>query len=500
MPFFRSQRGIGRGETPESQLEAPIFAAALLLFGLALWAQHLVFHNPSITVALAVSGLVFGVTVTRADFGVYILIIAMLLSPEIEMEDVKSGHRNFTVRYDDLLIMVIFLGVMVKLAFEGRFSLWRPSPVNVPIMLYFGVCLLSTLLALERNLGAWDRTMAMFTLLKMLQFYLVFWLVGHATTSLRQVRRQLALFFVVAVVVAGYGIYSIGTTPRVSAPFESGGTEPNTLGGYLVICICVALGLFTQARSWRWRLVFLGLVAVCGLPLLYTLSRASYLAIIAGATVVGLVGRSYLIVAAVALTLAASPVIMPPEVIQRVAHTFQEEHGYDVGGVVMVDKSTGERFMVWRKVGFLVTLAPIYALFGGGVAWERVLDSQYARVILETGLVGLAAFLYLQFSVLRTVREAYRWTDDWVGRGLAMGMFAVTLALIVHSTGTISFLIVRIMMPFWVLVAMCAHVRNEAIAAHWARHQARQRAKREAAAVAEESTAPTPAGGAVSPT
>jgi hypothetical protein len=495
MPLFRSQRGIGRGETPESQLEAPIFAAALLLFGLVLWAQHLIFHNSNVTVALAVSGLVFGVTVTRADFGVYILIIAMLLSPEIELQDVESGHRSFTIRYDDMLILVIFMGVMVKLAYEGRFTLWQPSPVNLPIAAYYAVCLVSTLLAMERSLGAWDRNLAFFTLLKMLQFYMVFWLVGHATTSLRQVRQQLALFFVVALIVALYGVYSIGTTPRVSAPFESGGTEPNTLGGYLVICICVALGLHTQARETRWRLLFLGMALVCAFPLLYTLSRASYLALIVGTTVVGVVGRSYLLLGAVVLVLAASPYVMPPEVIERVAYTFQEEHGYDVGGGVMVDKSTGERFMIWRKVGFILTLAPVYALFGGGVAWERVLDSQYARVILETGLVGLAAFVFLQFSVLRTLRQSYRWTEDWVGRGLAMGMFAVTLALIVHSTGTISFLIVRIMMPFWVLTAMCVHIRNHAIATHYARHRARVQAARAAAEAAA-----APPGRAASPT
>jgi O-antigen ligase len=58
-----------------------------------------------------------------------------------------------------------------------------------------------------------------------------------------------------------------------------------------------------------------------------------------------------------------------------------------------------------------------------------------------------------------------------------MGMFASTLALMVHSMGTISFLIVRIMMPFWVLTAMCVYVRNDAIAMHWARAKARRLAK-----------------------
>ena len=81
---------------------------------------------------------------------------------------------------------------------------------------------------------------------------------------------------------------------------------------------------------------------------------------------------------------------------------------------------------------------------GGGVSWNRILDSQYARVIIETGLLGLAAFAFLQLQILRAVRQAYRWTDDWVGRGMAMGVFATTIGLLVHAMGTISFLILHL--------------------------------------------------------
>lgn len=496
MALFRSERGIGRGEAPESQLEAPFLVGAMLVFGLALFVQHQLLHNTNATIALALSGAVFGITMMRVAFGVYILMIAMLLSPEIEMGDVASGERAFTIRYDDLLIVVIFLGVMLKLAYDGRFSLWQPSPINIAILLYFGLCIVSTLLALDRNLGAWDRRTALFVMMKMLQYYMVFWLVGQAITTRIQVRRQLTVYFIVAAIVSLYGMYSIGTTPRVSAPFETGGTEPNTLGGYLVVAMCVALGLSTQAPTVVRRFFFLGLFALCGVPMLYTLSRASYLAIIMGVLTIAVIGRKYLLLAGLVAVLAFSPLLMPQDVIDRVTYTFQPEHGQEVIGGVMVDKSTGERFLIWEKVRFILTLAPVYTLFGGGVSWESVLDSQYARVILETGLLGLMAFLFLQWRILKTQRQAFRWTDDWVGRGLAMGMFASTLALMVHSMGTISFLIVRIMMPFWVLTAMCVFVRNDAITQHWARLQARraQQAGKPVASPEGSKDAPTPAG------
>ena len=99
---------------------------------------------------------------------------------------------------------------------------------------------------------------------------------------------------------------------------------------------------------------------------------------------------------------------------------------------------------------------------------------------METGLIGLAAFLFLQYRILRTCREAYRWSRDWVARGLALGAVAATVGLITHSLGTISFLIIRIMEPFWFLVALTVVVRLLAI-----EDLARQRRSQEQAASEE---------------
>lgn len=491
MALFRSERGIGRGEVAESRLEAPFFAAFIMGCSLLLLVQHLYLGNDSITAALAISLLVFGITVTRVDFGVYILVIAMLLSPEIEAGYSISGERALNLRYDDVLIIVIFLGVMVKIAFENRLRLWQPSPVNAGIVAYYSVCIFSTLLALERSLGAWDRRTAMFVMLKMLEFYMVFFLVGHALRNLHEVRKQLVLFFAVALIVSGYALYTVGVEPRVSAPFEKGGTEPNTLGGYLVIVMCVAFGLFTQAHTLRLKAAFLSLCGVSFIPFLYTLSRASYLAFLVGLVALCVLSRKYAILALVVIVLLCSPFVMPEKVQERVIYTFQEDSGAEIGGLE-VDKSTHERLLVWRKVRFILGIGGIFPFFGGGVSWETVMDSQYARVILETGLVGLAAFLFMQLMILKTTREAYRWTDDWVGRGVGMGMFAATLALVVHSIGTISFLIVRIMEPYWFLIAICALVRNDALAKHRARLA--QPAGIQAQAAGESPARPQPAG------
>ena len=469
MPFFRDTQGIGRGEVAESRMDLPFVAIFMAFCAVVVLIVHIYAHNNTITLALAVSMIVFGVTVVRVDMGIIILIFAMLLSPEVDFGEGHSrGVHGFSIRYDDILIGVIFLGVLVKLAFEGRQSFWRPSPVNAGILAYFSICLVSTLLALQRNLPAWDPKLAMFTLLKMTEFYMVYFMVGNAVRHLGDVRKFLWYFLLVAFIVCVTCSVTVGSVDRVGTPFQKHGTEPNTLGGYLTLVMIISMALMTQTKKFTQKALFFLLFCAAFFPFLFTLSRASYFALIVGMIALGILTRKWYLLAAIALVLILSPMIMPDTVKDRVNYTFQRGtgeqviiHGQDTG--LQVDKSTYERVYVWNKVWFLLHIVP---WFGGGVAWEQVLDSQYARVIMETGLFGLAAFLFMQFRILRTCREASRWTRDWIGRGLALGTTAATIAMMVHSFGTISFVIIRIMEPFWFLVALTVVVRLIAIQDH----------------------------------
>ncbi len=464
--FNSAEYQIGRGETAESQIEAPIFAAFVLIAAIAVLFVHIYFKNQAITVALAVSLLIFGITMMRVDWGVYFLVIAMMLSPEIGEGDVGTARRAVNLRYDDILIIVVFFGVLLKNAYENRGTIWLPSPINVGIVLYFACCLFSTMLAFRASIPLFDKRESMFILLKMLEFYMVFVFVGTAVRTNDQIRKQLILFFVVAAIVAVFGLHSRQFTEeaRVSSPFEQGGSEPNTLGGYLTMVTLLAAALFTQAPTRRIKWLCFGMAMLTFFPMLFTLSRASYIAIIVGMVVIALIAKKHWMVAGLALVLIFSKQIMPVDVQDRVANTFIDDGqavqlgDYETG--ITVDKSTHERIYVWEKVRFNLRVWP---LLGGGVAWGRVLDSQYARVIIETGLVGLMAFVFMQFRVLKSARETYKWTDDWVGRGLGIAAFAITIALIAHSMATISFLIVRIMEPYWFLVAMAMVARHNAI-------------------------------------
>ncbi len=306
---------------------------------------------------------------------------------------------------------------------------------------------------------------------------MVFILVGSALRTLDDVRKQLTFFFVVATIVCAYGIYGIRALHRVTAPFEGGrGAEPNTFGGYVIIVMSVAGGLFITAPNRRIKLICLFLIVAAFIPFLYTLSRASYVAFLVALLALGITSRKLVILATLIAILCLYPILAPKEIQDRVNYTFQRGGGKplviagrDTG--LQVDKSTHERLYVWAKVRYNLKVWP---WFGGGVSWETVYDSHYARVIIETGLLGFAAFLFMQYRILRTTHEAYRWSRNWLARGLALGAHTATIGLIVHAMGTISFLIIRIMEPFWFILALTVVVRAIAVEDHLRRPTGQQ--------------------------
>ena len=69
-------------------------------------------------------------------------------------------------------------------------------------------------------------------------------------------------------------------------------------------------------------------------------------------------------------------------------------------------------------------------------------------------MVGLAAFLWLVWAVLKVGVGSFRALTDPEERGLALGFVAGTFGLLGHALGANTFIIVRIMEPFWFFAAI----------------------------------------------
>ncbi|MBI5189857.1 MAG: hypothetical protein HZA22_04225 [Nitrospirae bacterium] len=423
-------------------------AAALLVYcALALFISQ----SSAKLVLLAVGGLLLTASAfIYAEGALYALIFSMLLSPQIVVGE--TAAREITLRLDDFLIIFISLGWLARVAVNKELGLFLRTPLNGPIGLYILACVASTSAGVVAGLVG--PLSGAFFLLKYVEFFFVYFIAVNHVKDGTQVKRFVAALLVVCLLTSIYALIQVPLGGRVSAPFEKY-SEPNTLGGYLVLMLSLTAGMMMTARKRRSIFMLCGVGAVIAVPLLHTLSRASWLA----GTMMTLAllvfsDRKLALAAAVALAVAVSPLVLPEQVKERAVSTFQPDRGFrqsqTVAGVTL-DPSTSERISGFKRSLSKWSDRPI---FGYGITGAGFIDGQYFRTIVELGLVGLAAFLYMLYRVFRILYTAYRSEEDPYFRGLALGALAGLLAMMAHALGSNSFMIVRIMEPFWFAVGL----------------------------------------------
>jgi O-antigen ligase len=165
--------------------------------------------------------------------------------------------------------------------------------------------------------------------------------------------------------------------------------------------------------------------------------------------------RFFFIVGAIFL-LVALPYIAPESTKERFVGTFRADPGFDRTERFMgqgLDPSSSERLTSYKKGFEKWKKRP---LLGYGVTGGGFIDGQFIRVLVETGLVGLALFLFLLWRMALFLWNTYWSVDDPFFKALYLGMLAALAGLVGHGISASSFIIVRIMEPFWFLMGLAA--------------------------------------------
>jgi O-antigen ligase len=90
------------------------------------------------------------------------------------------------------------------------------------------------------------------------------------------------------------------------------------------------------------------------------------------------------------------------------------------------------------------------------VTGYQFIDAQFPRVLVETGILGLTAFLYLIYSIFKLALQNLKEVKTMFSQGLVIGFISGFVGLVVHAIGANTFIIVRIMEPFWFFVGIVA--------------------------------------------
>jgi O-antigen ligase len=233
--------------------------------------------------------------------------------------------------------------------------------------------------------------------------------------------------------------------------------EPNIAACMIMIGVLVQLAQVSAgARIRRWKIL------VLFVALALTVSRSAILGLITG--VVVLVGVRGISRRLLRLALAAGVLVLAalPKLIQ-----FGMAYGrFSVGS----GTSAGARVISWLQALRVFRDNPVFGIgfntYGyvnekyGGI---RLGTSAYASdggllfVAVTTGLVGLAVYLWMLWTVSSNARRVWRDVDATPeARGLAVGVVASIAAVIVQSVFANSILTPFVMEILWVLWASVA--------------------------------------------
>lgn len=328
----------------------------------------------------------------------------------------------------DLCLGGALLVWILRLLADRRESL-RSSGVDLPVLLYVGVCLTALILGTAYQTTSAD--MRLF--LKFLNSVIFFFVVGNWVRDLGTLRRlieALALGGAAAAVIS-IGLYYLPapTATRYLASLSKLGypdsdilqyiagtqtqraigtsIDPNTLGATLMICGTLLVGLLVLSRSTRRRLVLLSGLGLILVALLLTYSRGSLIGLLAGCAVIATLRyrRLWVVAGLLIVVLALSGQLAQSSFVSHLQ-----------SGIQVQDQAAAMRLGEYKDAFRLIQE---YPLFGVGFGSAPDIDlyigvsSIYLMIAENVGLVGLAIWLWVMASVvLLAVRGAARATSE----------------------------------------------------------------------------------------
>ena len=245
-------------------------------------------YPPGILIWVALACAIFIVAFINIDWGLYILIFSMLLSPEITIGETVGASlgRGVTLRFEDFLLMVIGFSWFAKNAVHKELGLFLKTPLNKAIFFYILSCLVST------GFGVIDSRVGLGTgflfVLKYIEYFIVFFMMVNHVKSTEQIKRFVFCLLLTCFITSVIGILQIPGGERVSAPFEGERGEPNTLGGYLLFIGAIVAGLSIKTENSKLRHSLVLLILIMIPTFLFTQSRSSYLGLMPVCFILGL--------------------------------------------------------------------------------------------------------------------------------------------------------------------------------------------------------------------
>jgi O-antigen ligase len=322
------------------------------------------------------------------------------------------------VSLTNIALALLYAAWLVRLALEPRRRVWRgANQVILPALGFLLACVFSLYAATDLSLGV-------FEVVNVLERLLLAVYIAKALSSVEDVRFLLRVLLIGLVTqsllmlaqVAGFvgtiDLYGLKARAEFAGDSRVSGTlgSPNPAAAYLAMTMAIALSiLLSGARRSDRRLALAGLLTAI-VPMIATLSRGGWLSLVFSSTLLIAFAGARVSKKAVAACLLAIALLAIP-----FAGTIRERLFGDDNGSAASRMPLNQLALTMAKdhpllgVGannFPVAMTPDIAHSGADFLYA--VHNTYLLVLVETGVGGLAAFLWLLAAILDQARKAWR--------------------------------------------------------------------------------------------
>jgi putative inorganic carbon (HCO3(-)) transporter len=373
---------------------------------------------------------------------------------------------------------------------------WRWTSVNISILCYGAAAVLSTIFSINAGLSLFGDPLRLEGFISLATYLMLVLLISENVHTPEMAARLFFWLLLSATLVSLYALFQYfyynppehffyKYFPKGNGVGSTIG-NPNFLGKYLVLIIPILLALSLNENS---RLTMTGLflsLTLCFAALIATFTRASWLGLLAGLTVLLCCARSNallngkgrrLVLMAISFffivclfntyspahdkrTSAPSPNQARGEVIQKAVKSLDIDKGSGVATRLYVWEKTLRLIMEKPWFGYgLETFMLVFKkynqeyteIFHDRVIIDRA-HNNYLDIAFAMGIPGLTAYLALLLSFMVYVWRLFKGLQDRSHKMLALGILAGFCAYIINDMFIFS--VVSVSPTFWSLMGL----------------------------------------------
>lgn len=416
----------------------------------------------------------------RPELGLYIIIFLPVIGELYRLP--FRGDAGMLI--SDVIIPLYLLIWVARYIFSSKTSVKTllkkvsKSKFILPIIIFTviaGFSLLQALTLFPTN----EVLVSSFYLFRLLTYIALYIVVADIITTEKKSQTIFRLLLMSAILLAIAGFIQLQIFPDLTQLEELGWDphinrlvstwlDPNFLGGLFAFIISVTLGVFLYTKNTRVKAILSLAIIILTTALFLTYSRSAYLALIAGIFIVSILKSRKLVV--IGLIVLLLGVTFSERAQQRVGELVESVNSVFLETADTPDPTAKLRLKSWRQTVELIKEKP---LIGHGYNTLKFVnykkgfypsidhhaasgsDSSLLTIFATTGILGLAAFLWIIFAIIRQAIISWRNKKlPQFSQGFALGVLGGMSALLIHSIFINSLLFPQILITLWISIGL----------------------------------------------